>query len=123
MEDKTIDLIALVKEALPLSQFFRRDELVKDRDKKLMAELGLSRSAYLRMLGEFEGELGVKVPEGIQTSYKFFPRTILKFLPPRKVWAYEFGQIPDMSINELAVIVEDGYWPAEFFREAFQTTG
>lgn len=122
MEDKTFDLISLVKEALPLSQFFRRDELVKDRDKKLMAELGLSRSAYLRMLGEFEGELGVKVPEGILTSYKFFPRTILKFLPPRKVWAYEFGEIPDMSINELAAIVEHGYWPAEFFREAFQMT-
>jgi len=84
-----------------------------------MAGLGPSRSAYLTMLGEFDYELGVRIPESIRTTYKLFPRRFLKFLPPRKVWAYEFGEIPDMSINELAVIVEQGYWPAEFFREAF----
>ena len=122
MGDKTSDLIALVEDTLPLSEFFRRSEKVRDPDKKLMADLGLSRSAYLNTLNEFEYELGVKIPDDIRTSYKFFPHTILRFLPPRRIWAYEVGDIPDMTINELAAIVERGYWPAEFFREAFPET-
>lgn len=122
MDDKTSDLIAIVKSALPLSQFFRRSEMVADRDRFLMADLGLSRSSYLNMLNEFDYELGVKIPDDIRTTYKLVPRTILRFLPPRKVWAYEFAEIPDMTIKDLAAIVERGYWPVDFFRKAFPDT-
>lgn len=54
MDDKTSDLIAIAKEAFPVRHFFRGYQIAQDRDKKLMADLGLSRSAYLAMLSDFD---------------------------------------------------------------------
>lgn len=117
MEDKTSELISIVKAAFPLVQYIRRNELVRDKDKKLMSDLGLSLSSFSDLLDEVASQLDVKIPDDIRSAYKFSPRTILKFLPPRRRWAYQFD-IPDLSINQLVAIVELGYWPHEYFREA-----